>query len=291
VTEFVRLQQAGAAREQVTDDLRQRAAHMQTEIFLRAQELQKTNQQLHEAVRVREEVLSAVSHDLKGPLTVIKGKAQLLEQWARSQEMTERDRLQAGLQHIATTAMHMTEWIDELLDAARLEVGQQLTLRRAPTDLVELARKAVTDQQQGSPQHTIGLKGKLPFLVGDWDAARLRRVVDNLLANAVKYSPDGGEVLVTIDREEDGTSTWAVLRVGDHGVGIPAADQARLFERFHRGGNVAARIGGTGIGLAGAQQIVRQHGGRIEVESREDDGSVFTVRLPLASVEESSADL
>jgi signal transduction histidine kinase len=84
-----------------------------------------------------------------------------------------------------------------------------------------------------------------------------------------------------VDRAEDATGPWAILEVEDQGVGVPAADAARIFERFHRAHNVAERVRGTGIGLAGARRIVEQHGGRIELRSQEGQGSTFTVRLPL----------
>jgi signal transduction histidine kinase len=110
---------------------------------------------------------------------------------------------------------------------------------------------------------------------------RLERVLENLLSNAIKYSPEGGSITVAIADEEIG-GPWAVLTVRDQGLGIPAADLPRVFERFQRARNVEGRIGGTGIGLASARQIVEQHGGTIAAESAEGTGSTFTVRLPLA---------
>ena len=114
-------------------------------------------------------------------------------------------------------------------------------------------------------------------LVGEWDVARLERVLGNLLSNAIKYSPNGGEIAVSV-RAEAGQ---AVLTVQDRGIGIPPADQPRVFERFERARNAVGRIGGSGIGLATSKQIIEQHGGTIAVESREGQGSTFTVRLPL----------
>jgi signal transduction histidine kinase len=110
---------------------------------------------------------------------------------------------------------------------------------------------------------------------------RLVRVLDNLLANGIKYSPNGGEIEVSLARQDDGGAAWAVLAVRDHGLGIPAADRPRVFERFRRARNVVGLIGGTGIGLASTRQIVEQHGGTITVVSQEGVGSTFTVRLPL----------
>jgi signal transduction histidine kinase len=108
-------------------------------------------------------------------------------------------------------------------------------------------------------------------------------VLDNLLGNAIKYSPAGGEVVIQVSREAEGETTWAVLRVRDQGVGIPAADLPHVFERYWRGQNVQGRIVGTGIGLTGARQVVEQQGGRVEVRSQVDVGTMVTVRLPVLS--------
>ncbi|RYE86679.1 MAG: ATP-binding protein [Myxococcales bacterium] len=118
-------------------------------------------------------------------------------------------------------------------------------------------------------------------VVGDWDQARLRRVVANLLANALKYSPAGGPVRLALWPVDRGGRRWAQLDVTDEGIGIPARELEQVFDWFARGRNARhARIQGTGIGLAGVRQIVEQHGGEITVASEENRGSTFTVRLP-----------
>jgi signal transduction histidine kinase len=121
----------------------------------------------------------------------------------------------------------------------------------------------------------------VPALFGDWDAARLGRVLANLLANAIKYSPQGGPITVDLKREEMDAGAFAVLAVRDQGLGIPAEDLPRIFEPFQRARNVVGRIGGSGLGLASVRQIVEQHGGTIAVTSEGGAGSTFTVRLPL----------
>ena len=118
-------------------------------------------------------------------------------------------------------------------------------------------------------------------LVGKWDVLRLERVIGNLLANAIKYSPNGGEIIVTLSAEQDAQGAWGKLSVRDTGVGIPADDLPHIFEWFHRGANVKDQIAGSGIGLAGARQIIEQHGGSMGVTSEEGQGSTFTIRLPL----------
>jgi len=234
-----------------------------------------------EAVNVRDDVLRAVSHDLRNPLSAIKGQAQILERWALRRDLPESELLVRGLRQIDAAAMRMSMWIEELLDVSRLELGQELALRLTSTDLVQLFRQAIAEHQETTHRHQLHLDTPEATIVGAYDAPRLRRVFDNLLSNAVKYSPQGGEITVELERQVDSAGTWAVVRVRDEGVGIPLADQSRIFERFQRAGNVAGHISGTGLGLAGSCGIVQQRGGAITVESREKQGSTFTIRLPL----------
>ena len=120
----------------------------------------------------------------------------------------------------------------------------------------------------------------MPQLVGSWDRSRLERVLVNLLENAIKYSPNGGRVVMKVDRQPEPGGSYAVISISDQGVGIPTADLPRIFDQFHRAANVAEQIGGTGIGLTSVQQIVEAHGGTVAVESREGLSSTFTVTLP-----------
>ncbi|HET8631623.1 MAG TPA: GAF domain-containing sensor histidine kinase [Thermomicrobiales bacterium] len=233
------------------------------------------------AIRARDEFLAGVSHDLKTPLSTIKGYAQLLRMRA-SREVTPETLpgIVDGAAKIEATANKMTALINELLDVARLEAGEPLRLECAPTDLVALAAEAIAMHRANSEGRRIDLVAPEAELVGDWDQVRLERVLDNLLSNALKYSREGA---VTVRAARDGDR--AVLAVRDTGVGIPADDLPRIFERFHRGGNVEGRIAGTGLGLAGVRHIVEQHGGTIDVASREGAGTTVTVRLPLAGSE------
>ena len=232
--------------------------------------------------RQKDHFLATASHDLRSPLTAIKVRAQLLQRRASRLETPEAAALVEGLDGIDQATARLTATINELLDVACLEMGRPLELDRRPTDLAELARQVASDLQAATEQHEIRVEGDGSEVVGEWDRARLERVVTNLVANAVKYSPDGGSV--TLDVRQDGEG-WAVLHVRDRGIGIPAEDLSRIFERFYRGSNVARTIEGTGVGLSGARQIVEQHGGTISVESQEGVGSTFTVRLPLSPPE------
>lgn len=236
--------------------------------------------QVQNAVRMRDEFLTMVSHDLKSPLAAIKGRAQVLQRRVRSLEIEERERMESGLASIDATSTRMTRLIDNLMDVARLRVGQPLELRRECTDLVALTREVI-DEVAETTSITIELRATTATLTGRWDQARLERVLANLLSNAVKYSPGGGTIDVELEERACEGSQEAVLRVRDAGMGIPADDLPSIFERFRRGSNVGEGIPGSGVGLAGARQIVEQHGGTITAESIEGVGSTFTVVLPL----------
>src|ERR1700694_2571213 len=159
----------------------------------------------------------------------------------------------------------MQLWIDELVDVARLQVGQELRLNHAPTDLVALARQAAAEFEETTERHRLRVEATEAELVGEWDAERLQRVLANLVSNAIKYSPDGGDVTICVGREGD----TAVMAVRDFGVGITPGDLPHLFEELHHASNVVGRIAGTGIGLAAVRDIVEQHAGSITGETRE----------------------
>jgi signal transduction histidine kinase len=238
-------------------------------------------QQAQRAVHLRDEFLAAASHDLKNPLAAVKGITQLLERRARRWATPEGQTFVDRLQRIDVSLTRMTRLIDTLLDVTRVQMGQPLPLDRRPLDLVALARQVVEEQQQSTERHQLRVEATVPELIGAWDADRLSRLLANLLNNAVKYSPAGGEITLTVRPDTVAGEPWAVLMVRDQGIGIPAADLARIFERFQRARNAEGQIRGTGIGLAAARQVVEQHGGQISVESQEGQGSTFTVRLPL----------
>ncbi|MDP9364725.1 MAG: PAS domain S-box protein, partial [Chloroflexota bacterium] len=240
-----------------------------------------TDRKLAEAER--EAFAAAAAHDLKTPLTSLRGQTQLLLRRARRGQASAPGALESGLGAIDAAAGRMVALIDEMMDAAHLEAGRTLDLSPAPTDLVALVEAAAAEARSGTTRHTVRVEAEGPAVVGEWDGARLGRVLGNLLGNAVKYSHRGGEVVVRVGREEDAAGGWAVIAVSDQGIGIPAADLPHVFERFRRGGNVTGRIAGAGIGLAGVRRIVAQHGGTIGVESTEGRGSTFTIRLPLAA--------
>jgi signal transduction histidine kinase len=237
------------------------------------------------AVRLRDELLAVVSHDLKNPLAAIKGNTQLLRRRYRSLPAGDSDALMPGLERIDTAATKMIVLINELVDFANLQAGQVLDLVRRPTDLVALAHQLTRQYQQTTTRHTINVQTSLPRLAGYWDSFRIERVLDNLLSNAIKYSPAGGAITVELSQEAPDSAhpedAWAVVVVRDQGVGIPSADVPYIFEWYRRASNTSGKFSGAGIGLASARHIVELHGGSITVESEEGVGSAFTLRLPL----------
>jgi PAS domain S-box-containing protein len=245
--------------------------------------------------RVREEMereafVDAAAHDLKTPLTTVLAQAQLLRRRTGRPQGLEPAALASGLLAIEGAAGRMAALIEEMMDAAHLSAGRKLELRFALVDLLDLVEAAVEETQRAASGHTIRIEAGAAALAGMWDTERLARVLANLLSNAVKYSPVRSEVIVQVGQvvDPDG-SAWATVAVRDEGMGIPAAEMPRLFERFYRGTNVSGRTHGTGIGLSGARQIVEQHGGTILVESEEGRGSTFTIRLPLTTVQRPSS--
>jgi signal transduction histidine kinase len=241
------------------------------EIAERNVALERTTHDLAEAIRLRDAMLAGVTHDLRTPVTVVKVQAQLMRRRAD-------ERLRPSIDQIDRAATRMARWIDELLEVATVHRPEDLELTAQPTDLVKVVREGIEEHQQASHRHELKFDADPSEIVGMFDTGRIERVVDNLIGNAIKYSPSGGEVSVSVTAQDG----WATVVVRDQGLGIPREDLAYVFEPFKRGGNVIGRISGTGIGLANAQLIVQGHGGTLSVESEVGVGSAFTMRLPLS---------
>lgn len=231
--------------------------------------------------RERQAFLTTITHDLKNPLTVIRGQAQMAQIAAGRLPPPAGTALIDRLSTIVAMTSRIAAMINDLLDSARLQSGDPLALERQTADLVSLVQRAATATQSSGAGPVIRVEPALPSLRATVDIPRLERVIDNLLANAVKYSRSPGVVTVRVERERDAAGAWAVVTVSDQGLGIPAADLPHIFERFRRGANVVGRIAGTGLGLASARQIVEAHGGTIAAASEEGRGTIVTVRLPL----------
>ena len=215
------------------------------------------------------------SHEFRTPLTIIDGHARrLIKMQGCGQPPTEIGE-RAG--KIRAAVLRLTHLIDNLLNSARLiDGGAELYFHPAEMDMAALLHEVCQVHREMVPGAQITERfAPTPMpMVGD--AKLLFQVFSNLLSNAVKYSPDGGAIEV----EAEVAADEVVVTVADRGIGIPAGDLVRLFERYHRGSNVSGIVG-TGVGLYLVKMAVDLHGGRIEVDSKEGDGARFTIRLPL----------
>ncbi len=233
-----------------------------------------------EAVHARDQLVALVSHDLKNPLTAMSIGVDFLRRQLDAEQSLPREKVLSTLQRLWRQTRRMDRLLDELLDVARLHAGKSLELDLQPMDLSALVKSLVEEHEQISPDHHFELNVTAGPVLGTWDSKRLERVINNLVSNAVKYSPGGGVVRVELE-PATAPGQDAFVRVKDSGVGIAPADLTRIFDWYARGDSALHQtIHGVGIGLAGARQIVNEHGGAISVESEVGRGSTFTVRLP-----------
>ena len=242
----------------------------------RDQKLQLTEEALREADRRKDEFLAMLSHELRNPLAPIRNALYVLgrvevggTQALRAQQIIDRQ------------VSHLTRLVDDLLDVTRIARGK-IHLRKERIDLCELVRRTVDDHRASFDVADVKLEARLaagPFWL-DADPARLVQSVSNVLANALKFTPGGGTVAVTLDRSDSGR---AVLRVRDSGIGIARDVLPHLFVPFAQGPQAMDRSrGGLGLGLAMVRGLIELHGGGVEIESDgQDRGSVLTMILPL----------
>lgn len=216
--------------------------------------------------QAQEDFLAMASHDLRSPVTVLRGRAQLMRRRKSYDE--------AAIEVILEQAQRIDRLVSDLQSVVQLEASE-FKLHRGAVDLAKLAREAVARvTAQGKAR--IALEAPPEPIVGDWDRDRLAQVFDNLLGNAVKYTPPDTGISIRIGAA-DGEATFTVA---DRGPGIPGEALPRLFDRFYRA-DQSGRSSGMGLGLYIARMLVEAHGGRIAVESREGEGSAFTVTLPI----------
>lgn len=228
--------------------------------------------------RAAEELLTVLAHDLRNHLTPLRGRLQLVRRRARRERhpANERDAA-AALGDVA----NLERMIGELLDTARLERGL-FAVAREPTDLAALAREAADGLR--TPESPIDVRAP-EELAAEVDPARVRQALENLLANAVRWSPAGAAVVLELRAEARDGGDWAVLTVEDRGPGIARDLLPRLFTRFAAGPGST----GLGLGLYLAHEIARAHGGELTVESEPGKGARFTLALPVAAPARSSS--
>jgi CheY-like chemotaxis protein/anti-sigma regulatory factor (Ser/Thr protein kinase) len=236
------------------------------------QALEHTNAKLVELDRMKSELVNIVAHDFRAPLAGVLGHAELLE-WRPDAPRADRLEQARSIIHAAT---HMANLVEKTLKTNRLETGQ-FPFDFGIVDLSAVAREVVGRVPARAMHPLVADIPEDP--VPCWaDRDRLAEVLDNLVSNAVKYSPAGGAVHLEVRRDDE----RAVVSVRDEGIGIAEGDLDRLFRPFSRVRNLrTADIEGSGLGLYICDRIVRAHGGRLEVKTAPDKGSVFTFTVPL----------
>lgn len=218
--------------------------------------------------------LAGVAHDLRNPLSALAMSVAVVPP---DKPLPPEARVRSMMALVRRQVERLERMVGDFLDTARIEAGQ-LELKMEPCDVCDLARNVVELFEGTSRAHTLRYEGPDDPVVLRFDPARIEQVLNNLVSNAIKYSPGGGEVLVRVERQ----SERAVVSVSDSGIGISPEEQARVFEPFRRASTSASAIPGMGLGLFVCRRIAEAHGGRIEVESAPGSGSTFKVLLPLS---------
>ena len=233
------------------------------------------------AIRTRDEFLSVAAHELKTPVTSMRGYAQLLTRQLVKGVMPEPERLKRTMEIIDQQSGKLAHLITQLLDISRLEMGQ-LTLNRETTDLIAIVESVITNARVTTSRHNLTMVG--PQTLVAWvDPVRIEQVITNLVTNAVKYSPNGGDI--EIELVELPPTGQIKLSVRDQGIGIELEHRERIFERFYQA-RPEDRTAGVGLGLYISRQIVELHGGTIEVDIPAQGGTRMTVVLPTTLVTE-----
>jgi signal transduction histidine kinase len=253
------------------------AQEARTEAELARRAFAEQNKRLRELDRLKDEFLSLVSHELRTPLTSIRGYLELVLDEEAGELNTEQRRF---LHAVERNSGRLLRLVGDLLFVAQADAGR-LTLEPTSFDLSALAADSVEAARPAAREKAIKLllsAEPVPLLVGD--RGRLAQVLDNLISNALKFTPEGGAVEVRTSSDEE----HATVAVFDTGIGIREVDQPRLFERFFRSSMaIDQAIPGTGLGLAIVEAIVKAHSGRISVDSEEGKGTTFSVELSLTA--------
>jgi PAS domain S-box-containing protein len=238
-------------------------------------QLNERNRELEELNEQKNHFIGMAAHDLRNPLNNISITAQLLESRASRDGSSQEEEF---LGRIRKSADFMADLIGDMLDVSRIESGH-LELLREPADLAKLIEEALMVQQHAATKKRITIQRELqPGIVLDIDPRKIMQVVDNLISNAIKFSPECSEILLTVQEDQ----STALMKVSDRGCGISPADQDLIFKPFGRSGNTPTTGGesSTGLGLFISKNIVEAHGGRLTVDSHTGEGSTFTMHLP-----------
>jgi signal transduction histidine kinase len=233
----------------------------------------EANQRLRQLDRLKDEFVATISHELRTPLTSISGYVELVRERADAES-------RGYLDIVERNAARLLVLVNDLLMVARIQSGQLDLDLGGTVEVGGLVTESVASAQPHATGGNVALRlrnGAGPVRVRG-DRLRLAQVIDNLISNAIKFSPNGGAVDLSLERHDGNV----VLEVADEGIGIAEDERARLFERFFRARSALDRqIPGTGLGLYISRAIVEAHGGRIEVRSVEGEGSPFVIELPV----------
>jgi PAS domain S-box-containing protein len=253
-------------------DLERQVAERTAQLEMQQLELRQSLEKEKELGELKSRFVSIASHEFRTPLATIQAASDLLKHY--SHKMTEQKRMER-LDKIQAEVKNMTSLLEEVLMIGKVEAGK-LELHPTPIELREFCCGIIDDAY-----HSLGTKHKIDFSSeGDChstvvDTKLLRQIIDNLISNAIKYSPQGGEVRLHLICHPEQT----MIKISDRGIGIPQADINQIFDSFYRSGNVG-NISGTGLGLTIAKASVELHGGSLTVESEVNVGTTFTVTLP-----------
>ncbi len=250
------------------------------------EETDRQRQRLEALDNEKDEFISVITHELKNPLASIKGYAGLLARRARKDpNLAAATKAMDVIQQQVT---RMTMLLDQLRDVSHIGINR-FAVEPQNLDLVQIVQHVATDAQTTTSDHTIKVDVRDPVIRVWGDEFRMEQVLSNLVGNAIKYSPEGGRVELVVGcgnhvqhmvHGMSVPSDWAVVLVRDYGIGIPAAERERLFERFFRATNAKGNVSGMGLGLYIAREIIQRHGGTMWVESEEGQGSLFGIALP-----------
>ena len=230
--------------------------------------------QLRRVETTRREFVANVSHELRTPLASVRASAETLQDGA----MEDPEAARQFLGRISHNAERMSALVQDLLDLSRLESGE-VQLNLAPVDVRGAIAEVVETygEQARAKGVSLTMDDASAVVEATADEGRLQQVLSNLVENAVKFTPSGGEVHVDVEHK----GRWLEVRVADRGIGVAPEDMPHVFERFYKAGR-SQNQGGTGLGLAIAKHIVQSHGGRIWVSRREEGGSTFAFTIPAA---------
>ena len=228
--------------------------------------------------RMKSRFVSNVSHELRTPIATIKLLVHLMQK--------QPENWDDYIDSLAEEAEYQAQLVEDILEISRVDAGR-IDLEPEITHLGQLVETTVERHTTEANRRELDLVCQLDGGALAWvDRHRMMQVFNNLIANALRYTPTGGEIIVSTGRARRAGRSWATVTVSDSGMGIPEDELPHIFERFFRGERPRAmQISGTGLGLAIVQEIIELHGGQIQVESTAGEGSTFTVMIPLAASE------